>query len=87
MPAVKLLLLLLFDVELSPKRYWWGPKSHEMCVCLWGGGGLTVSNTLLSKPERFCIKTGSSDFFFFFFFSVSLIVGGGGGERVTKQCP
>ena len=65
-------------------------------MCLWGGGGgLTVSNTLLPKPERFCIKTGSSDLDFFFFFLVSLIVGGGGGggggggerERVTKQCP
>ena len=57
-------------------------------MCLWGGGGgeLTVSNTLLSKPERFCIKTGSSDldFFFFFFFSFINCWGGGGGGESYK---
>ena len=38
--------LNLFNAELSPKRYWRGPRSQEM-----GGEKETVSSVTLSPPE------------------------------------
>ena len=67
--------LNLFNAELSPKRFWRGPRSQEV-----GEEGDYIYLSLHCNHQNdSCIKMGSGESHF----NVSLIV----RDKVTRQCP